>query len=329
MCVAASSRPIWEQPALCLEKVRYIGDEIAAVAAVDEDTAMEALELIRVEYTQLPAVFDPFEAMEPGAPLIHDGFEKNISNRVLSESGNVEQGFKESYRVFEHRYETGYQAHCAMETHSSIGVWGLDGRVTLYTSTQSPYNLRSILAYVLGLAEEKVRLIIPKVGGGFGGKAELFPMDVCCVALSKKTGRVKIVLSREEEFGTTRVSHPIIFDMKTGVNRDGTLVAKQVKCIMDGGAYSGSGLAGPFLSTLFLGIDYKVPNISLSSVRVYTNKTVAGARRGYTVPQAHFAENMHMDLIARELGIDPVQLRRDRKRRLSFRGQSRSQHNSG
>ncbi|MFH2044364.1 MAG: xanthine dehydrogenase family protein molybdopterin-binding subunit [Pseudomonadota bacterium] len=310
MGVAASNRPIWDQPALCLDKVRYIGDEVAAVAAVNEDTAMEALELIRVDYKELPPVFDPFESLEPGAPLIHDEFERNISNQVLTESGDVEQGFRESYRVFEHRYETRYQAHCAMEPHSSIGVWGLDGRVTLYTSTQNPYNVRSILAYVLGLAEEKVRLIIPKVGGGFGGKAELFPLDVCCVALSRKTGRpVKIVLSREEEFGTTRVSHPIIFDMKTGVMRDGTLVAKQVKCIMDGGAYSGSGLPGPFLSTLFLGIDYKVPNISLNSIRVYTNKTVAGARRGYTAPQAHFAENMHMDLIARELGMDPVQLR--------------------
>ncbi len=302
----------WDQTALCIDKVRYIGDEVAAVAAIDEETALEALDLIKVDYEELPALFDPLEAIKPGALLIHEGFANNISNEVLLEAGDVEQAFKDSYKVIEERFETHHQAHCSMEPHTSLGNWHSDGRVTLWSSNQDPFQIRSTLAYVLGLTEDKVRVIVPAVGGGFGGKAEVFPMDVCCCILSKKTGRpVKIVLSRKEEFETTRVSHPIIVEIKTGVSRDGIILGKKIRNIIDGGAYGAGGAGGiaPFLSSLHLRLDYKTPNVSINAVRVYTNKTIAGARRGYTAPQVHFAQDAHLDTIAGELGMDPVEFR--------------------
>ncbi|MFH2044365.1 MAG: xanthine dehydrogenase family protein molybdopterin-binding subunit [Pseudomonadota bacterium] len=303
---------LWDQTSLCIDKVRYIGDEVAAVAATDEDTAMEALELIKVDYKELPAVFDMYEAMEPDAPIIHEGFEKNISNQVLLKAGDVEQALKDSYKVYESRYESHCHAHCAMEPHTSLGSWDNNGRITLWTSTQAPYQIRTVLAFVLGLPEDRVRVIVPALGGGFGGKVELMPMDVCCALLSKKTGYpVKITLTREEEFGTSRVSHPITVEIKTAVTKDGIILAKKIRNIMDGGAYGagGAGGAGPFLSTLFLRLDYKVPNLSLNALRVYTNKTIAGARRGYTAPQVRFAECSHLDEIAEDLGMDPVEFR--------------------
>ncbi len=303
---------LWDQTSLCIDKVRYIGDEVAAVAAVDEETALEALDLIKVEYEELPAVFDMFEAMKPGAPLLHEQFKNNISNEVFMEVGDVEKGFKDSYRVYENRFETHHQALSPMEPHSTVGSWGGDGRVTLWTSTQSPFQIRTILAYVLGLTEGQVRVIAPTLGGGFGGKVELMPMDVCCAVLSKKTGRpVKIIMSRKEEFETTRVAHPIVMEMKIGVSKDGKILAKKFRNVLDGGAYGagGAGGAGPFLSTLFLRLDYKVANISMNAVRVCTNKTIAGARRGYTGPQVRFAECSFLDIIAEDLGIDPIEFR--------------------
>jgi len=304
-------RDLWDQEALCLNKVRYIGDEVAAVAAIDEDTALEALELIDVEYEKLPAVFDPEEAMKPGAPVIHEGFENNIYIRTVLESGDVEKGFRDSYRVFEDRFETQCVVHCCMEPHTSVARY-LDGQLTLWTSTQTPFAIRSPLACVLDLDEDKVRVIAMVVGGGFGGKVELFPMDVCCAVLSIKTGcPVKITLTRKEEFETTRTRHPMIIELKTGVKRDGTILVKQVRNILDGGAYGGGiGVGGPFISTLFSSLPYKLPNIKMEALRVYTNKSVAGAMRGYTAPQIHFADDSHMDMIADELGMDPLDLRK-------------------
>lgn len=308
--VVEAYRDIWDQESLCLNKVRYIGDEVAAVAAIDEDTALEALELIHVEYEELPAVFDPEEAMKPGAPVIHEGFKNNISIQTIIESGDVERGFRDSYRVFEERFETQCVVHCCLEPHVSVARY-LDGQLTLWTSTQIPFGIQKPLARVLDLPADRVRVITMAVGGGFGSKLEPFPMDVCCALLSIKTGcPVKINLNRKEEFETTRTRHPMIIELKTGVKRDGTILAKQARNILDGGAYSGSGIPAAFLSTLFLSLPYKIPNIKMEALRVYTNKSGAGAMRGYTAPQVHFADDSHMDIIADELGIDPLELRK-------------------
>ncbi|MDO8635074.1 MAG: molybdopterin-dependent oxidoreductase, partial [Dehalococcoidia bacterium] len=303
-------KAIWDELPLCIDKVRYIGDEVAAVAAVDEDTALEAIELIDVEYEELPAVFDPQEAMKPGAPVIHAGFEKNVSMQVFLEAGDVEQGFRDSYRVFEDRFETYPVAHSCMEPHSSVGNYS-DGKVTLWSSTQAPFVVRMALAHHLDLPEAQVRVLkMAAVGGGFGSKTDLYSLDACCVLLSKKAGRpVKIVLTRQEEFETTRTRHSIIVEIKTGVTKDGVILAKQVKNVLDGGAYTGVGLVAPYLSMVFLTLPYKIPNIKFEATRVYTTKVRGGAMRGYGSPQVIFAADSQMDIIAHELGIDPTELR--------------------
>ena len=302
-------KAIWDELPLCMDKVRYIGDEVAAVAAVDEDTALEALDLIDVEYEELPAVFDPLEAMKPGAPVIHEGFQNNISMQVFLEAGDIEQGFKDSYRVFEDRFENVAVAHSPMEPHTSVASY-VNGKVTLWSSTQSPFVVRMALAHQLDLPEAQVRVLKMTVGGGFGGKTDLYALDVCCVLLSQKAGRpVKIALTRQEEFETTRTRHSIIVELKTGVTKDGIILAKQARNILDGGAYTGVGLVAPYLSNLFLTLPYKAPNIKLEATRVYTNKVRGGAMRGYGSPQVIFAADSQMDIIAHELGIDPVELR--------------------
>lgn len=299
----------WDKYPLAIDKVRYIGDEVAAVAAMDEDIAEEVLDLIQVDYEELPAVFDPEEAMKPDAPRVHD-VEGNIGMQTLLEFGDVEGGFNESYLVREDRFVTQPVAHCCMEPHISLAIHDSSGKLTLWTSTQAPFQVHRTMAKALKMPEGMVRVIKPYVGGGFGAKIEAFAMDVCCALLSWKTGRpVKITLNREEEFSFTRFRHPIIIQLKTGVKRDGTIVAKKCKNILDGGAYIGIGNAATFLSTLFLNLPYKSSSIKFEAYRIYTTKAIAGAMRGFTSPQVHFATESQMDMLAEELGIDPLEMR--------------------
>jgi 4-hydroxybenzoyl-CoA reductase subunit alpha len=299
-----------DQYGLAIDKVRYIGEEVAAVAAVDEWTAEEALELISVEYEELPAVFDPEEAMKPCAPLIHENMERNINRAVRFQFGDVDQGFKEAYYVREDRFVTQPVNHCALEVHASIAQWDQTGKITLWSSTQNPFKTAEILSYVLGTPLNKTHVIKPFVGGGFGGKVDgLFPIDLCAVLLSKKTGRpVKIVNTREEEFIATRRRHPFIITLKTGVKKDGTLLAIDCKVIADGGAYSSwwPAIGRPGVQ-LFM--QYRLPNIRYEGCRVYTNKSVSGPMRGFTNLQTRFAADSQLDIIAEELGIDPVEIR--------------------
>lgn len=291
------------------EKVRFIGDEVAAVAAVDEDAAQEALDLIEVDYEELPKVFDPKKAMEPGAPRIHDS-ERNISAHITRHFGDVQKGFIASDLVFEDEFVSPAEAICCLETHGAIAEFDQSGNLTFWSSTQVPYQMQAHLAVVLNMPSYKIRVIKPHVGGGFGNKTCLHPMDVICALLAKKAGRpVKLVLERDEEFETARTRYPVIIKLKTGVKKDGTIIARDSVVIVDNGAYDNKGASITEYIGIFGGCLYRVPNIRFEGYLVYTNKQWCDSYRGRGNPQPTFAIESQMDTIARELGLDPVELR--------------------
>ena len=294
---------------LALEKVRYIGDEIAAVAAIDEETAQEAISLIKVEYEVLRAVFDSVEAMMDQAPQIHNVL-RNIAFEGEMEFGNVEKGFRESDYVREDEFTTSMLSHCALEPHASVASVSPSGKITVWSSTQSPYFVQKDLSQLLDVSIDRIRVIKTYVGGAFGGKIEALAPEFCCSLLAVKTQKpVKIAYSREEEFISTRHRHPTIIRLKTGVKRDGTIVAKECQAIMDGGAYNsfGPGIFGRIGGQISL--VYRVPNMRFKGYLVYTNKPVCGSMRGVTNFQARFADDSQMDMIARDLGLDTIDIR--------------------
>jgi 4-hydroxybenzoyl-CoA reductase subunit alpha len=297
-----------DKQALAVDKVRHIGDEVAAVAAVDEDSALEALELIDVDYQELDAVFEPIEATEPGAPLIHEK-ERNISWESNLDVGDVEKGFAQADHIREDRFTTQRMSHCPLETHSCVAAFDSSGRVTIWSANQAPYRIRMFLARVLKIPESKVRVIVPAQGGGFGCRAELFPHEVCSALLSQKSSRpVKIALDREEVFSATRYRHPMIIDLKTGVTREGVITSRQSRIIVDNGAYNSTGPISAQLCMTFLHGVYRVPNIKSDSLLIYTNNQPSGPMRGHGGFQARFACDSHMDMIAEDLGIDTAEL---------------------
>jgi 4-hydroxybenzoyl-CoA reductase alpha subunit len=304
---------------LCIDTARYVGDEIAAVAAVDEATAATACELIRVDYEVLPAIFDPEEAMQSDI-LIHDtrnqfdatGIEPlpNVNCHNIVEKGDVDKAFAEADHVSKTRYSTQRISHAALEPHSAIAAYE-SGHYTIWSSTQSAFLARFWIAHALSIPEKDIRVIKPLVGGGFGGKLDVFPHEACACLLAERTGSpVKFVLTREEVFIATRYRHPIILEVETAFRKDGTILAKKTKHILDGGAYGGTGKPANALSIIWANLPYKIPNIRMEAFRVYTNHPVSGAMRGYTSCQVHFACDSHMDEVAIELGIDPVDLRK-------------------
>lgn len=302
---------LYDQTALAVDKVRYIGDEVAAVAATDEWTAEEALELIDVEYEELPAVFDPYEAMEPGAPLIHEHAKRNISRAARFHHGDVDKAFAEAHYVREDHFRTQPTTHCAMEVHGAVAHWDQSGKIAMWSSTQSPFKTAETLSHYLDIPLNKIRVTKQFVGGGFGGKADgLFPLDAIAVLLSRKAGRpVKVINTREEEFCTTRRRHPYWITLKTGVTREGLLIAVDAKAVADTGAYNswGPAIIGRAGVQIFMG--YRVSNVRYEGYNVYTNHFPSGAFRGWGNLQMRFAADSQMDLIADELGMDPMELR--------------------
>lgn len=291
-------------------KARYVGDPVAAVAAVDEETALEALNLISVDYEELPAVFDPEEAMKQGAPLIHDEYERNIVASHKLNFGEVDRGFKESDYIREDRFSSQAISHGVLEPRAALAQYDLSGKLTLWTATQSPYFVRRDLSLVLNIPESKIRVVKPHVGGGFGGKAELGSHEVVACLLARKTGRpVKVCLTREEEISTTRLRVPMVVYAKTGVKKDGTIVAQHIKCIADGGAYASTSVLLMYNSGLTCLIPYRIPNFKYEGHMVYTNKAVSGAMRGHGANQPRFAVESQLDMIAEDLNIDPADLR--------------------
>jgi xanthine dehydrogenase molybdenum-binding subunit len=300
--------PLPEDAYILADKARFVGDEIAAVAAESEEIAEEALSLIKVEYEKLPAVFDPEEAMKPGAPKIHDWADNNIVARISVNQGDVEKGFKEADLILEDEFKVQPQHHCALEPHACVAHYTSEG-LTIWSSTQVPFQVRNLVAKILDLPIHKVRVIKPHVGGGFGGKDEMFH-EALAALLSKRTGRpVKIELTRAEVFSATRTRHSGKERVKIGFKKDGTIVALHLETIFNAGAYSA---ASPRITRAngvrALGL-YRLPNYRFDGYCVYTNVVPAGAFRGYGNPQQGFAIEQMLDMAAEKLGIDPIEIR--------------------
>jgi len=300
-----------DEEILCREKVRYIGDPVAAVAAIDEDTAEEALDLIEVEYEPLPAVFDPLEAIKEDAPQIHDGVELNINVTRHIEWGDVDEAFKKCDHIREDQFRCCSQAHVCMETHDAVASFDYSGKLTVWTSTQSSYYIQRLLADMTGLREGDIRVIKPPTGGGFGSKFELDSAQFCAAVLSMKLCKpVKIVLSREEEFTATKRRTPMYYYLKLGAKKDGTLLAKEARVITEGGAYTAMGATALYLTGFFSSFPYKYPNYRYDGYRVYTNTAITSAMRGFGAPQSTFVGESQLDMMADDLGIDPIEIRR-------------------
>lgn len=299
-------------------KVRYVGDRVAAVAAETLQIAEEALKLIRVTYEVLPAVFDEREAIAPGAPVIHDEDDtpdihdaaRNIVHHIAAELGDVEQGLREADHAFEHTYYVHQVQQAPIEPHIAISWWDADERLVIRTSTQVPFHVRRMVAPLLGLPVSRIRVIKPRIGGGFGVKQEMLIEDIVG-HLTIATGRpVRLELTRAEEFHSSRTRHPETITFRTGVTADGRLHSMDMKVLGNTGAYGTHGLTVLTVSGLRGLSSYNCPNRRFDCLVVYTNLPVPGAYRGYGGPQALFALESHMDEIAHALGIDPIQFRR-------------------
>lgn len=302
-------------------KVRFVGDRVAAVAADTPEVAEQALSLIDVDYDILPAVIEIEDALNPDAPVIHDepdcsGFEgiffpqKNIAAHIEAEAGNLAAGFAEAYRVIEKEYRVPQVQHVSLEPHVCITWLDEDDRLVIRSATQVPFHVRRILAPVLGLPEKQIRVIKPRIGGGFGGKQEIVIEDICALLTLVTHRPVRMEYTRTEEFTAARSRHPQILRFKTGVRRDGTLTAISLKVVATTGAYGSHSLTvqqNTGARPLSL---YRCPNMRFEVDVVYTNRPPAGAMRGYGVPQGLFALEVHMDEIAAELGLDPIEFRR-------------------
>ena len=300
---------------LCVDKVRYVGDGVAAVAAVDEDTANAALALIDVEYEELPAYLDPHEAIAADGPFIHEprkkGWNGNITKTVELAFGDVDRGFDGSDLVVEGDYFFEGTTHTPIEPHCAIGLAEPDGKLTVWSATQVPHYLHRELARVLQLDPARVRVVQPPVGGAFGGKSEPFDLEFCVAKLSIITGRpVKILYTREEVFYSHRGRHPFHMRYRTGATRDGMLTAVDSRIVMDGGAYASFGLVTTYYSGQLLTAPYRMPAYRFHSTCAYTNKPACGPKRGHGSVQPRFAFEVQLDRIAEALDIDPIDLRR-------------------
>ncbi len=307
-------------------KVRFVGDRVAFVAAETEEIADQALRLIEVEYEPLPTLLDPAQAMQPGAPILHDEPEfinfadsdptRNLAAEIRIDIGDVEKGFAEADRIFEAVYEVPKVQQAHIEPHVAVTYWDEDDRLVIRTSTQVPFHVRRILAPVLGLPVKRIRVIKPRIGGGFGGKQEVLIEDVAA-HLTIATGRpVSFEYTREQEFIAARSRHPMRVRMKTGVRKDGTITANAMYALSDTGAYgchalTVTGNTGHKAMALYVGDgEYrKTPNIRFYADIVYTNHPPAGAYRGYGVPQGYWPLDRHMEKIARAMGFDPLAFR--------------------
>ncbi len=292
------------------DKVRYVGDEVAAVAAVDLETALEALDLIRVEYEQLPAVFEVDDALLDDAPQLHADYPNNICAEVHQEFGDVEAALGECEFVRTDRLINKRQDAAFIEPHACVADFHKTGFLTLHTSTQTPHYVQRTVAMVTGLPISRVRVIKPHVGGGFGPKAEATPLEMSACFLSMKTGcPVKMAYSREQVFLHSRARHQFFHEMTTGVKKDGTIHALHHRCVLDGGAYSSFGIATVYYAGSLLGGPYRLPNMKYDGMRVYTNKPACGAQRGHGGVAARACFEQQLDIFAEELGMDPVELR--------------------
>lgn len=301
----------YDEHVLAKDRVRYVGDEVAAVIAVDEDTAERALGLIQVEYEELPAVFNPIEALKKDAPQLHEKYKNNINTKVDHHFGDVEKGFAEADFIREEEFVGNHVYQNPIEPHASIAYWENDGlTLVLYSSTQVPHYVHYMVARVLDIPLGKIRIIRPPVGGGFGGKAETTPLDLITAIASKKTGRpVKMVYSRKEMFLHGRGRHKQYMKFKMGVKKDGRITAFKSQIYLDGGAYSSFGVITAYYAGSMIPTLYFIPNYLYEGFRIMTNKPACGAMRGHGTPQPRFAFESLLSMIADDLGIDPIEIR--------------------
>src|SRR5256714_1673622 len=301
-----------DEHALCIEKVRMIGDPVAAIAAVDEDTAFEAMDLIEVEYERLKTISTIEEGVYVDEPRIHEyGDGGNIHKRVSLEFGDVDEGFAEAEYLREDVFFYEGSTHLPLEQHAAVAHFDADHKLTLWSATQTPHYVHRALAKVLGLPATHIRVIATPNGGGFGGKSDPFNHEVVVAKLAMMTGRpVKITLTREEVFYCHRGRHPVLMWVKTGVKRDGAITAMHFRTFLDGGAYGSYGVASTFYTGALQTVTYNVPRYKFEGVRVFTNKPPCGPKRGHGTPQPRFALEAHLDKIAEAIGISPVEIRR-------------------
>ena len=293
-------------------KVRFRGEGVAAVAAISEEIADEALDLIEVEYEELPAVFTPEDAIKPDAPLIHDvGPGGNlVLDPVKVERGDVEKGFAEADFILEGEYSGGRPVPAYMEPNVCLADWDGSNKLTFWTSTQTSFMVRGILAEVLGLPVNKVRVLVDHMGGGFGAKQDCFQHEFLCALLAKATRRpVRMEFTRHETFIAGRSRHPFRLWLKQGFRNDGTITARDMKIVYDSGAYGSHGPGVTIVGTNSATSLYRCANVRLDGRCVYTNMPIAGAFRGYGVVQTYYALDIQMDEAAERLGMDPAELK--------------------
>ncbi|MDQ3753539.1 MAG: molybdopterin-dependent oxidoreductase, partial [Acidobacteriota bacterium] len=297
--------------ALCIDRVRFIGDPIAAVAAVDEDTAFEAMNLIEVEYEKLQTITNIEEAIMIDEPRVQDyGDAGNVHKKVHLEFGELDEGFAEADLIREDVFFYEGNTHLPMEQHAALAHYDPDGKLTLWSATQTPHYVHRALAKVLELPAAHIRVIATPNGGGFGGKSDPFNHEVVVCKLSMMTGRpVKITLTREEVFYCHRGRHPVLMKSKIGVKKDGSITALDFQTFLDGGAYGSYGVASTFYTGALQTVTYEVPRYRFRGLRAFTNKPPCGPKRGHGTPQPRFGLEIQLDKIAEELNLDPAEMR--------------------
>ena len=301
-----------DEHALAPDRVRYVGDPIAAVAAVDEDAAFAALDAIDVEYEPLPAIGSIDDAVASPEPRIHDyGDAGNFHKLVAMEFGDTEKGFAEADRVYDDLFFYEGSTHLPLEQHAAVGDFGPDGKLTVWSSTQTPHYVHRALAKVLQMPAARIRVIATPNGGGFGGKSDPFNHEIVVAHLSRVTGRpVKICLTREEVFYCHRGRHPTLMRVRTGVKRDGAITAMHFQTVLDGGGYGSYGVASTYYTGALQTVTYRVPAYRFEGARVFTNKPPCGPKRGHGTPQPRYALEAQIDKIACDLGLDPAEMRK-------------------
>jgi CO/xanthine dehydrogenase Mo-binding subunit/aerobic-type carbon monoxide dehydrogenase small subunit (CoxS/CutS family) len=302
---------VQDETALADGIVRYQGEGVAAVIAIDEETALRGIEAIEVAYEPLDGVYEPEDAMAEDAPQIHEGVERNVAAHNRVAAGDIDAGFAEADHVFEDRFVTSRQCHVCMEPHALVADYDPSGRVTLHMSSQSTFFDRFGLEGIFGMPANKLRIISPYLGGGFGSKSEPHSIYIVAIQASMNLHRpVKMFHSRDEEFTSSRTRHPEIIDIKTGVKADGMITARQARVILDNGAYTSYGPGVSLTQSMLGGAVYRIPAYRYDGYTVYTNNPFGGAFRGFGSPQFTFAAECHTDMIAERLGMDAVEFRR-------------------
>ncbi|HYR76997.1 MAG TPA: molybdopterin cofactor-binding domain-containing protein [Pyrinomonadaceae bacterium] len=301
-----------DEHALCIDKVRFIGDPVAAVAAIDEDVAFDAMNLIEVSYEPLNTISSIEEAVMIDEPRIHEyGDGGNVHKKVSLEFGEVEEGFAEADLVREDIFFYEGNTHLPMEQHAAVAHFDSDEKLTLWSATQTPHYVHRALTKVLEIPASHIRVIATPNGGGFGGKSDPFNHEVVVAKLAMITGRpVKCTLTREEVFYCHRGRHPVLMHVKTGVKKDGAITAMHFKSFLDGGAYGSYGVASTFYTGALQTVTYEVPRYKFEGLRAFTNKPPCGPKRGHGTPQPRYALEVHLDKIAEELRLDPAEMRR-------------------